>query len=87
MSMNDRAFYKALGARIAQRREEIGLTQVEVAAMLHIAQPTYGAYEVGRSRFPASLLASLADVLKTDVAFVLGIAAKNASARRGSPRR
>jgi transcriptional regulator with XRE-family HTH domain len=87
LEAEDRALYKALGTRIARRREEIKLTQVQVAAALGIAQQTYAAYEIGRRRFPVSLLCALAEALKTDVNFILGFPAKTAPSKRGTPRR
>lgn len=44
----DKAFSKAFGARMAKRRRELGLTQLQVAEALSMAQQTYGHYEVGR---------------------------------------
>lgn len=79
-------FYKALGARMVKRREELGLTQAQVAEALRMAQQTYAAYEVGRHYFPTALLHSLADILSTDVNFLLGLPVKKASSRRGSGR-
>jgi len=87
MSPDDRAFYKALGSRMAQRREELELSQTQLAATLRISQQTYAAYEVARYRVPASMLPALADALKTDIYALLGVPARNASSKRGAPRR
>jgi len=73
MSKEERAYCKALGARVAQRRKELGLTQAEVAEALGIAQQTYGGYEVGRHRIPVSLLPAIAHELGIEAAVLLGI--------------
>lgn len=79
--LQDKPFYKALGARMLKRREEIGLTQTEIAAALRIAQTTYAAYENGRHRVPVVLLQPVADVLRTDVGYLLGSAPVTKSGR------
>jgi transcriptional regulator with XRE-family HTH domain len=84
MSQQERAFHKAFGARITRLREKTGLTQVEVAASLRIAQQTYSAYESGRHRFAISLLPALAEILMTDANELVGIRVKKTSSRRGS---
>jgi len=67
LSQDEKIYFKTLGARIAQRREELDLTQ-----------QTYAAYEVGRHRLPVSLLPVLSEVLSIEVEVLLGMAAKNA---------
>ena len=56
MSPADRQFGKELGRRLAQLRQEAGLTQQAVAAHLGIAQQTLAHYEVGRLRLPVVLV-------------------------------
>src|ERR1039458_5610971 len=73
LSPQEKAFCKAFGARIAQRRRELGLTQVQTAAALGIAQQTYAHYEVGRFRVPVTLLPALARVLATDTNSLLPV--------------
>jgi len=63
MAIKNEAFFKKLGARIAQARKDRDLTQVQLAERLGIAQQTLAHYEVGRARIAASLLPALADVL------------------------
>ncbi len=78
LSQDEKIYFKTLGARIAQRREELDLTQQQVADALHLTQQTYAAYEVGRHRLPVSLLPVLSEVLSIEVEVLLGMAAKNA---------
>lgn len=63
MATKDSAFFKALGERIAAARKERGLTQLQLADALGIAQQTLGHYEVARARIAADLLPQLADLL------------------------
>ena len=60
MTSHDEAFFKALGARIAEFRKEQGLSQQALADELGIPQQTFAHYEVGRTRMPVSLLPELA---------------------------
>ena len=43
------------GALMRERRKEKGLTQREVAELLHVSQNTYSQYEIGTNRFPLEL--------------------------------
>lgn len=72
MSPDEKAFFKAMGRRVAQRRQELGLTQVQMGEILDIPQATFGAYEVGRHGFPIALLPALARALRMDVGALLG---------------
>ena len=86
MSPNEKAYFKAMGRRIAQRRQELGLTQVQLAATLDIPQQTYGAYEVGRHGFPIALLPVLARTLMIDMDTLLGTTAKQRAKRGPAPK-
>ena len=63
MTPDERTFFQALGARIAQARKDADLTQVQLAERLGIPQPQLASYEVGRRRVPVSLLPRLARAL------------------------
>ena len=78
---DDRAFFKALGERIAALRKEAGLSQQAVADELGIAQQTLAHYEVGRARMPVSLLPAFAKLYGVDANELLGL--QNGSGRRG----
>lgn len=82
LSKDEKAYFKALGARIAERRNELGLTQVQIAEALDVTQQTYASYEVARRRIPVSMLPALARALMVDINSLLGETAK-ARARRG----
>ncbi|MDE3032070.1 MAG: helix-turn-helix transcriptional regulator [Acidobacteriota bacterium] len=63
VNSKDEQFFKALGARVAQARKARNLTQHQLCAQLGIAQQTLANYEVGTTRFPASMLPPLAQIL------------------------
>ncbi len=63
MVITDKAFYAAMGQRVAERRKALGLTQTQLAQTLGIAQQTLAHYEVGRLRIAAALLPPCAKVL------------------------
>ncbi|WP_299945287.1 helix-turn-helix transcriptional regulator [uncultured Microbulbifer sp.] len=63
MTPEDKQFYRALGQRISQYRKDQGLTQVQLAEILGIAQQTMAHYEGGNLRVAVSLLRPLATTL------------------------
>lgn len=83
MSKDENVYFKALGARIAARRNELELTQVQIAEALGVAQQTYASYEVGRNRIPVSLLPQLALTLKMDADVLIGAPRKKQNGKRG----
>lgn len=85
MAVTDHAFHAALGQRIATLRKARGLTQVQLAEQLGVAQQTLAHYEAGRLRLLASTLAKLADVLETPVEELIGTHAKRAKAGKRGP--
>jgi len=85
LTHDEKAYFKALGARIAQRREELGLTQVQVSKALGIAQQRYASYEVGSRRVQVSMIPALSRALMTDAESLLGITA-TPSKRGPAPR-
>jgi transcriptional regulator with XRE-family HTH domain len=56
----ERAFFVALGARIAQLRKSANITQVQLAEELGVSQQTVNAYEMGHRRMAISALPRLA---------------------------
>lgn len=82
LSQDEKAYFKALGARITAKRNELGLTQAQVAEALGVAQQTYACYEVGNRRIQVSLLQALARALMIETDVLLGETAK-ARAKRG----
>ena len=81
MASNDKAFFVALGKRIAELRKAQGLTQQQLAGELGIAQQTLAHYEGARLRVPASMLVQLAQMLAVPVDVLIG--EKSGPARRG----
>jgi transcriptional regulator with XRE-family HTH domain len=55
-----RKIYQELGVRIAKLRVQQGLSQSQVASLLHIAQATYSNYENGSHKIPLEQLQVLA---------------------------
>ena len=68
----DEQLFKEMGARIAQARKARGLTQVQLAEQLGIAQQTLAHYEGGRLRLPVPTLLALATELKVSVTELIG---------------
>ena len=83
MGTQERSFYVALGQRIAERRKAKGITQVQLAEQLGIAQQTMAHYEGGVSRIAVETLAQAAQVLDTHVEDLLGTQAKRSAGKRG----
>ncbi len=86
MTPDENQYFKAMGRRIANRRNELGLTQVQLAEALGVAQQTYAGYETGSRRFPVSLLPVLARTLMTETDALLGETAKARSKRGPAPK-
>lgn len=81
----DKAFYAALGTRIAERRKTLGLTQQQLADEIGIAQQTLAHYEVGRLRVAAALLPAFAKALNLSFEELFGEPTK-AGKRGPAPR-
>ncbi|MFC3549572.1 helix-turn-helix domain-containing protein [Lysobacter cavernae] len=58
--VTDKTYYRELGRRIAERRKALGITQVQLAEQLGIAQQTMAPYEGGTLRVAVALLPPLA---------------------------
>jgi transcriptional regulator with XRE-family HTH domain len=65
ISKDERAFFVALGARIAAHRKKHDITQAELADSLGISQQAMNSFEKGRRRVPVSLLPVIAQTLHT----------------------
>lgn len=64
--------YQELGVRIAKLRIQQGLSQSQVAGMLHIAQTTYSNYENGTHKIPLEQLQVLASFYDVSYDELLG---------------
>jgi transcriptional regulator with XRE-family HTH domain len=84
MNTDDDQFCEELGARIAQARKAYGLRQQALADQPGVPQQTLAHYGVGRTRFPASMLPTLARLLTMSLDELMGHAV--APAKRGNPR-
>ena len=82
ISQDEREFFVALGARIAQLRKSNHITQVQLAQTLGVSQPTINAYELGQRRAPMSALPLLARTLGVNVEELIG-EAPGATRKRG----
>jgi len=78
---DDKAFFKALGQRLAALRKEAALSQQAVADQLGIAQQTLAHYEVGTARMPVSIVPAFAKLYGVDANELLGL--PGATGRRG----
>ena len=72
ISKDERAFFKRLGARVAELRKARDITQVEVAEHLGVSQQTANAYETGYRRIPVSALPPLARFLGVSLDELVG---------------
>lgn len=82
MASSEKAFFVALGKRVAELRHAQGLTQQQLAEQLGVAQQTLAHYEGAKLRVPASMLPQLAQVFNVPVDALLGNVAK-AQSKRG----
>ncbi|WP_225444874.1 helix-turn-helix domain-containing protein [Pseudomarimonas arenosa] len=60
ISDDERAFFIELGQRIAQRRKDQGITQMQLAELLGVSQQAMNSFEKGRRRVPVSSLPAIA---------------------------
>jgi transcriptional regulator with XRE-family HTH domain len=81
MTSAEKAFFKALGVRIAEARKALGMTQTQLADELGVSQQVIASYEVGRRRVQVMLLPRLAHTLAVSVEELIG--AQGQPARRG----
>ena len=73
MTPDDKQFFKELGSRVAQLRQQAGLSQQAVADQIGVAQQTLAHYEVARLRMPVSLLPKLAQLFGVPGDELLGL--------------
>ena len=58
---------------IKDLREDVDLTQQQIAELLHISQTSYSRYESGALDIPSSSLIALANFYQTSVDYLLGL--------------
>lgn len=76
MTPVEKTFYARLGRRIAERRKEQGITQVQLAQTLGIAQQTMAHYEGGKVRIAAAMLPVVAEALDLGIDGLIDVEAK-----------
>lgn len=81
MTPTDRQFTKELGRRLAQLRQDAGLTQQAMAAELGVAQQTLAHYEVGRLRLPVVLVPKVAALFGVPTDVLLGVTSARTAAQ------
>jgi transcriptional regulator with XRE-family HTH domain len=81
MAQGEKAFFKAMGTRIAALRKDSAITQAQLAEMMEVSQQTVASWEVGRRGVPVSLVPTLARALGSSVEALVG--EKPASVKRG----
>ncbi len=86
MTAADKQFVKELGRRVAQLRQEAGLSQQVVADHLGIAQQTLAHYEGGRLRLPVVLVPKLAQLFGVPTDALLGVPGARAGKRGPAPK-
>ncbi len=59
--------------RIKDLREDMDITQKQLADYLHIRQNTYSQYETGQRQLPLEVLIALADYYNTSTDYLLGL--------------
>jgi transcriptional regulator with XRE-family HTH domain len=64
---------ETIGQRLARLRRERGLTQVELAQRLGVAQPVVSDYERGELRLHGQLIVKLTDILAVSSEELLGL--------------
>ena len=54
-------------------RTDRGLTQTQIAKLLHIGQNTYSQYEIGTTRYPLDVVVKLAQYYNVSVDYLVGL--------------
>lgn len=54
-------------------RTDRGLTQSQIAKLLHVSQNTYSQYEIGTTRFPLDVVIKLAEYYGVSVDYLVGL--------------
>ena len=73
----------AFGGKLFAARQQMGLSQMQLAARLGITQSTYAGWERRTTAFKPEHISSLAEALKVSVDYLLGH--DNGAHRKGGP--
>jgi transcriptional regulator with XRE-family HTH domain len=85
VAATDKRFYIQLGQRIAQQRKARGITQVELAERLGIAQQTLAHYEAGKLRVAIAMLPTLSTTLGMSFEELIGTPAQQHGRSKRGP--
>ncbi|BBB91795.1 MAG TPA: helix-turn-helix transcriptional regulator [Methylomusa anaerophila] len=69
--ITDTDIYIQFGKRLANVRQDKGLSQNEFAKVLGIPQSTYAGYEVGKRKIPLELIERVANALEVSSTFLI----------------
>lgn len=64
--------------RIRELREDMDLTQKQVASLLGVGQKTYSDYELGKTRIPIDSIIILAKHYDIDMNYICGVSDRKA---------
>ena len=68
--------------RLRDLREDVDLTQAQLARIINMSQPGYSQYETGNNDIPTKILIKLALFYDTSVDYILGVTNTKAPYRR-----
>ena len=85
MSTIDKQFFVWFGARLRELRDAHQLTQVQLADILGVSQPTIYAFEKGTRRIPLCHIPTLADLFGMSIDELLEHKIKKAKPRKPGP--
>lgn len=86
MTQDEKTFFKAMGARIAESRKASSITQVQLAETMGVSQQTVASWEVGRRGVPVSVLPLLARTLGVAVETLIGETGRPSAKRGPTPK-
>jgi transcriptional regulator with XRE-family HTH domain len=83
MTQDEKMFFKAVGIRIANARNAIPMTQVQLAEAMGVSQQTIASWEVGRRGVAIAALPLLARTLALSVEALVGVPTPLGQGKRG----
>lgn len=71
--MLEKDFQEIRFPNIRELREDVGLSQADIANVLNCSQVAYSYYEIGRRDIPTEILIKLAQYYNCSVDYLLGL--------------
>lgn len=71
MTLNERELYKRIGTLIRERRQALGMSQIQLGKAIGMLRTSITNIEAGRQRVPIHVLYQLSQVLKIDAVALL----------------